>query len=312
MRISCSVVSYHNPPEQIAHALKSVAASHAGISLILVDNSRDNALETVARQHGADYLHLPSNPGFGAAHNVAIGRALAAGTECHLVMNPDVWFEPNVIPAMASYLDAHPDIGLLMPDIRYPDGRRQHLCKLLPTPADLIVRRFLPSVYRASGLLARYEMHASGYDRIMDVPALSGCFMLLRASVLRQIGGFDERFFLYMEDVDLSRRVGQVARTVFYPLVGITHGYQKGSYRSLTLLSHHIRSAFRYFGKWGWWRDAERARINRQALQAVQSFSLRGDEQEDRPGQDGTQEIQEAIPTPQKHAQPATMESRRK
>jgi GT2 family glycosyltransferase len=301
MRISCSVVSYHNPPEQIAHALKSVAASHAGISLILVDNSRDNALEAVARQHGADYLHLPSNPGFGAAHNVAIGRALAAGTECHLVMNPDVWFEPGVIPAMASYLEAHPDIGLLMPDIRYPDGRRQHLCKLLPTPADLIVRRFLPRVYRASGRLARYEMHASGYDRIMDVPALSGCFMLLRASVLRQIGGFDERFFLYMEDVDLSRRVGQVARTVFYPPVSIIHGYQKGSYRSMTLLSHHIRSAFRYFGKWGWWMDAERARINRRALQDIESFSLRAEEQK---GQ-----VEQETREP---AQPAIMENRRK
>jgi GT2 family glycosyltransferase len=274
MRISCSVVSYHNPPEQIAHALQSVAASHVSVTLYLVDNSSDNSLEAIARQHGAEYIHLPSNPGFGAAHNIAIGKALAAGSECHLVMNPDVWFGPEVIPAMARYLEAQPDIALLMPDIRYPDGRRQTLCKLLPTPVDLIVRRFLPALYRWSGQLARYEMHASGYDRIMDVPALSGCFMLLRASVLRQVGGFDERFFLYMEDVDLSRRVGQVARTVYFPSVSITHGYQKGSYKNRTLLSHHIRSALRYFGKWGWWRDPERTRVNRQALQAVERMAV--------------------------------------
>ncbi|NEX64482.1 glycosyltransferase family 2 protein [Noviherbaspirillum galbum] len=270
MRISCSVVSYHNPPDQLGLALRSVAASHAAVDLWLVDNSRDTALESVAREAGARYLHLPANPGFGAAHNLAIRQALESGSDYHLVMNPDVWFGPEVIPAMTAYLDAHPDIGLLMPDIRYPDGSRQHLCKLLPNPADLIVRRFLPGLYRLSGRLARYELHDSGYDRVMDVPALSGCFMLLRASVLRRIGGFDERFFLYMEDVDLSRRVGEVARTVYYPLVSITHGYQKGSYKNATLLSHHIRSALRYFGKWGWLADARRRRVNRLALAALE------------------------------------------
>jgi GT2 family glycosyltransferase len=269
MSISCSVVSYHNPPEQIADVLRSVAAT-PGIAITLIDNSRDDSLAAVAHQYGAHYVHRPDNPGFGAAHNLAIADALASGADYHMVVNPDVSFGPDVIPAMQAYMDMHPDIGLLMPDIRYPDGSRQHLCKLLPHPADLFVRRFLPSLYRLSGRLDAYEMRGSGYDRVMDVPALSGCFMFLRTSVLGKTGGFDERYFMYLEDVDLSRRIGRMARTVFYPVVSITHAYQKGSYKSSVLLTRHIRSAVRYFNKWGWFFDAERGAMNRAALRALE------------------------------------------
>ena len=269
MRISCSVVSYHNPPEQLEAALRSVAGSPCEVALSLLDNSHTDALAAVARVADASYRHLPSNPGFGAAHNIAIGESIAAGYDYHLVLNPDIAFGPEVIPALVAYMDAHPDIGLIMPDIRYPDGQRQHLCKLLPTPVDLLLRRFMPPLYRASGRLAAYELHSSGYDRVMDVPSLSGCFMFLRTSVLKQVGGFDESYFLYMEDLDLCRRIGQVARTLFYPAVSVTHGYQKGSYKSGRLLKHHLRSAVRYFNKWGWFFDKERDRINRRTLESL-------------------------------------------
>lgn len=270
MSISCAVVSYHNPPAQIADVLRSVAAT-PGVAVTLVDNSRDDSLRAVAQQFGARYIHCPDNPGFGAAHNIVIEEALAGGGTYHMVVNPDVSFGPEVIPALHAFMESHPDVGLTMPDIRYPDGAHQHLCKLLPHPGDLLVRRFMPALYRLSGRLDAYEMRGSGYDRTMDVPALSGCFMFLRTAVLRKTGGFDERFFMYLEDVDLSRRVGRVARTVYYPAVSITHAYQKGSYKSTLLLKRHILSAIRYFNKWGWFFDAERAAVNRAAMRALEA-----------------------------------------
>lgn len=270
MSISCSIVSYHNDPDEIAQVLHSVAATPVEATVYLIDNSHTDALGAVAREFGARYLHRPDNPGFGAAHNLAIADALANGSTYHLVLNPDVTFGPDVIPALLSYMEGHRDIGLIMPDIRYPDGSRQHLCKLLPHPADLLVRRFSPALYRLSGRLDTYEMRRSGYSRIMDVPALSGCFMFLRASLLGKVGGFDERFFMYLEDVDLSRRIGRCARTVFFPSVSITHAYRKGSYRSSVLLTRHIRSAIRYFNKWGWFFDDERHAVNRAALHALE------------------------------------------
>jgi GT2 family glycosyltransferase len=270
IQISCSVVSYHNDPEQIAQVLRSLAATSLDIAVYLIDNSCDDTLAGVARQFGARYFHRPDNPGFGAAHNIAIADAVKQGSAYHVVINPDIVFGADVLPALCAYMDAHQDIGLIMPDVRYTDGSRQHLCKLLPRPADLLARRFVPALYRLSGRLKTYEMHRSGYDKLMEVPALSGCFMFMRVSILAKTGGFDERFFMYMEDVDLSRRIGRLARTVYFPGVSVFHGYEKGSYKSVGLLSHHIRSAIRYFNKWGWFFDAERRAVNRAALRALE------------------------------------------
>lgn len=273
MNISCSIVCYQNAPEQIARVLSCLAPfrkpNPLSLSVSLIDNSPRAGLSQVAEQFGAAYIHLPHNPGFGTAHNVAIRNILKTDTAYHLVLNPDTHFSEDVIPALVEFMESNRDVGLVMPDIRYPDGHRQHLCKLLPTPADLLMRRFLPTLYEYSGRLARYELHESGYDDIMDVPALSGCFMLIRTSVLRQVGGFDERYFMYLEDVDLSRRIGRVARTVYFPHVSITHDYVKGSYKNRKLLFHHIQSAIRYFNKWGWIKDTEKDRVNRSALRKI-------------------------------------------
>ncbi|MDB5729703.1 MAG: glycosyltransferase family 2 protein [Noviherbaspirillum sp.] len=276
MHISCSVVCYRNTPIQIAQVLKSLAASGGGsppleIRVTLIDNSPTNKLAEVAREFNAAYIHLPQNPGFGAAHNLAIAESIASNAQYHLVLNPDTHFAGNVIPALVAYLEEHHDVGLIMPDIRYPDGSQQHLCKLLPAPYDLLMRRFSPKLYECSGRLARYELHESGYNKLMNVPALSGCFMLLRAAVLREVGGFDERFFMYLEDVDLSRRIGRIARTVYFPYVSITHEYVKGSYRNWKLTAYHICSAIRYFNKWGWFSDREKKQINNATLREIKA-----------------------------------------
>lgn len=273
MRISCSVVAYSNPPSQIANLLGCIAATEAPPTVYLVDNSPQDLLRDVAARFGAIYIHLPHNPGFGAAHNVAIGHALEAGAAYHAVLNPDISFGPEVFPALSQYMDEHPEVGMLMPAIRYPDGAPQLLCKLLPNPGDLLLRRFFPSLYRWSGRLARYELHESRYDRIMDVPVLSGCFMFLRATALRQAGGFDERFFMYLEDVDLSRRIGAVSRTVFFPGVSVVHEYGKGSYKNRKLLFYHLKSAILYFNKWGWFIDLMRRRINCETLLEIKKMN---------------------------------------
>ncbi len=266
MRISCSVVSYKNKPAQIAQVLRSVAASQLNIDLYLVDNSPDDQLAVVAQIFRANYIHLPNNPGFGAGHNVAIRHAFEHGSTYHLILNPDIHFSSGILQTLVSYMESQPDIGLIMPRVRYPDGQEQYLCKLLPSPVDLLMRRFFPNQYRKSGRLARYELHASHYDQIMDVPNLSGCFMLLRSAILRRVGIFDERFFMYLEDVDLSRRIGEISRTVYFPHVTLIHEYVKGSYNNSKLLFSHIRSAIKYFNKWGWFVDVEREQINRRVL----------------------------------------------
>ena len=86
--------------------------------------------------------------------------------------------------------------------------------------------------------------------------------MLLRRESFERVGGFDERFFMYFEDLDLTRRIHELYRTVYYPDVTIVHRHEKGSYKSLRLLYCGLESAVRYFNKWGWVSDRDRSRIN--------------------------------------------------
>jgi len=166
-------------------------------------------------------------------------------------------------------METNQDIGLIMPKIVYPDGQIQYLCKLLPTPSDLILRRFLPFKTVKEKRNRNYELHNLNYAEITDVPNLSGCFMFMRSSALNSVGLFDEHFFMYLEDTDLVRRIGEKYRTVFYPYAKVVHTYEKGSYKNFSLLIYHIKSAVYYFNKWGWIFDKKRKMINSRILREI-------------------------------------------
>ena len=157
---------------------------------------------------------------------------------------------------MIRFMEDSPSVGLLMPKIVYPDGSTQYLCKLIPTPADLFVRRFAigPLKALASKKIERFELRFTGYDREMDVPYLSGCFMLFRTSALKRIGLFDERFFMYPEDIDITRRMYAEFRTVFFPGAIVVHDHGREVYKSKRALLVHTINLIRYFNKWGWIR----------------------------------------------------------
>ena len=261
--LTAAIVTYRNSIAQLRRAVESLALSQARVQLVLVDNAGEDAVAELAAEHGAVYLRSSGNVGFGKAHNLAFDSVRAL-SEYHLVLNPDVHFEGPVLETLLSVMKAQPDLGVIMPKILYADGATQHLCKRLPTPWDLVVRRFAPGfaheVFRSA--MERYELRDRDYDLPMEPPTLSGCFLLLRNSVVDRTGLFDERFFMYMEDVDLLRRILAVARALYYPEVSIVHEYQKGSYRDARLARHHVLSAVKYFSKWGWLRDRERDRLN--------------------------------------------------
>ncbi|MEO5977911.1 MAG: glycosyltransferase family 2 protein [Chryseolinea sp.] len=264
--LSASIVLYKNSARVLAHAIHSFLSATVESRLFIIDNSPTDELKYFSSHPRITYILNGNNVGFGAGHNIAIKQIIAT-TKYHLVLNPDVYFDKDVIAKCYQFMQDEPEIGLVMPKVLYPDGRLQPLCKLLPSPRTLIMRRFLwLSAATLKKLNYTYELHCTGYKDIVDVPFLSGCFMFLRTSTLQQVGLFDERFFLYTEDVDLSRRIHKVARTVFYPLATIYHHHERGSYKKVSLLIHNINSAIRYFNKWGWTTDKERIDINARTL----------------------------------------------
>jgi GT2 family glycosyltransferase len=105
----------------------------------------------------------------------------------------------------------------------------------------------------------------------MDVPYLSGCFMLFRTAALKRVGLFDERFFMYPEDIDISRRMHAQFRTLYFPASTIVHDHARESYKSIKMLWIHISNLIKYFNKWGWVFDAERDNINAEILKTLRS-----------------------------------------
>jgi GT2 family glycosyltransferase len=271
--INVSIVLFKNDQDLVKKAIFSCVNSVLINRIYLIDNSPTDILSCLASLDSRiEYIFNNANLGFGKAHNIALKRSIEENIPYHLVLNPDVYFEKGVLEELYNFMEANKDVGLVMPKVLYPDGNIQYLCKLLPTPLDLFGRRFLnfgPFKKIVEKRNEVYELRFTGYDKIMEVPYLSGCFMFIRTEVLKKVGLFDERFFMYLEDTDLSRRIHRVAKTVYYPYVYIYHEYGKGSYKSLKLLYYHIKSAIKYFNKYGWFFDKEREEINRKILEKL-------------------------------------------
>lgn len=236
--------------------------------LHVLDNSPAPLVNPIFIHPRVHYVFNNANLGFGAAHNRAIAIE-GKVSDFHLILNPDISFGPDVIPHLVSVMQPNPEVGALMPRINYPDGALQRLCKLLPTPVDLIFRRFIPIKSVQAAINRRYELHNLPQDKLVDVPTISGCFLMVRTELLLRLGGFDERYFMYLEDVDLVRRIGDVARVVYDPRVSVIHAYAKGSYRNKKLLGYHIQSAIKYFNKWGWFFDSDRRGRNTAILSSL-------------------------------------------
>ncbi len=264
--LAATIVAFHTDSAELEQLLRSLQQSSLCVLVTVVDNSSDQSLRAIVESTGATYIYPGRNLGFAAGNNVALSKTIELAPYQALV-NPDITLtgEGAVLHELFDYMQANEDVGWVMPTVRYPDGSEQRLTKRLPTPFDLIVRRLLGGLGKRllPELWGRYEMRDIDLSHGREVPSLSGCFMFLRSSVLQQVGLLDDRYFLYMEDVDLCRRVGRVSRTMFLPTSSLQHGYGKGSYKKLWLAFLHMRSAIQYFNKWGWMRDPERDERNR-------------------------------------------------
>ena len=273
--ITASIVAFHTKHDELKRLLDCALTGYIDRLFIIDNSSNDELRDFVKDNDKVNYIHS-LNLGYGSGHNVAIRKSIEMGADYHVVLNPDIYWNDNVIERLCEFMDANSDCGLVMPKIVYPSGETQHLCKLLPSPMDLIGRRFIPIKSYQKKHDYQYELHWTGYDSIMEVPSLSGCFMFMRCSVLKHVGGFDERYFMYAEDLDLCRRIGEVSRTIFYPNVVVVHEYEKCSYKSGKLLKYHVASIVKYFNKWGWIFDRKRIEKNRSCIEQLKRVH-RGD-----------------------------------
>jgi GT2 family glycosyltransferase len=269
-RLTASLVIFNCDVESFLPALTSFLNGFDGGIIVISDNSDIPLSDKVLDHPRIEYIFNGENLGFGTAHNRAVHH-LGKRSDLHLILNPDICFDETVIVSLVNVLLCDSSIGVVMPKIVYPDGSLQRLCKLLPSPIDLLLRRFIPFSSVQNIINRRYEMYDLPQDDLVEVPTVSGCFLLFRMDLFHKLGGFDERYFMYLEDVDLVRGIGNYARVVYYPRVSVTHTYAKGSYHNRRLFFYHVTSAIRYFTKWGWFWDSIRTERNRRALDSIGS-----------------------------------------
>ncbi|WP_308765203.1 glycosyltransferase family 2 protein [uncultured Bacteroides sp.] len=261
MDITACIVTYNNSFSVLSKAISSFLNSKLELKLYIIDNSPTDQIRRLCTDRRIEYIFMNSNKGFGAGHNVIMSDVSKMG-KYHLVLNPDIEFKAGTLEKLYQYMEKNEDVGNVMPKVLYPNGELQYLCKLLPTPKDWILRMFCPFKSIKDRIDHNLEMRFADYDKEMNVPYLSGCFMFLRRSVIEEIGRFDEGIFMYGEDTDLNRRIHMKYRTMYYPEVSIIHNFEKGSHKSLRLLWIHIKAAIYYLNKWGWIFDGQRSTIN--------------------------------------------------
>lgn len=260
---------YKNTYSSIKELVSAILESGEINFLFLVDNCPIYDLHPYLTDCRILYIKNVKNIGFGAAHNIAIKDALKRDSTYHFIINPDITLNPRSIHDLIESMNMNPDIGLMMPSIFNPNGSVQHLPKLLPSPFSIVARKinsFFPFFQK---FVSNYEMRNLPNSGLYNVPIVSGCFSVISRVAIENIGLFDEKYFIYFEDWDLSRRVSSRYRTALNASIFVIHEYNSGANRSLKLLFYFLHSAFTYFNKWGFFNDRDRDFLNSRALSQI-------------------------------------------
>ena len=267
------IVTYNTNLEDLTQIISCFQKTKLKFKLWISDNSEEDTLRSFINNFSDDrieYIFNNSNNGFGSGHNVVLKKLMDNNfkekAEFHIILNADITFEENTIEKMVDYMRKNPEIGQIGPKIYESSGEVNKSCRLLPTPLNLIFRRFFPIKSIVDKMDYNYEMRWCDYNSIMEVPILSGCLMFIRTDILKNVGMFDTRYFMYMEDYDLCRRIGKKYKVIFYPEVKIIHKHGKASYKTRKMMMAHINSAIKYFNKWGWFFDNERKTRNKECI----------------------------------------------
>lgn len=254
-RLSFSVVTYNNENEikSLLRNLVTILQNKVSYDIYVIDNaSQDRTADLVKKESNHNKsIHLIKNKknlGFGAGHNSVMGDLKST---YHVVINPDVQITSFVeISKMISFLKGHKNVGLLSPLILNTDGSIQRLYKREPTVFDLLIRFVSPNFFKKrQNEFVRME---SGYKEIGRIDYASGAFMMFRTEIFKAINGFDERYFMYMEDADITRKVNKIATSVFYPKAFVIHEWQRESHKKIKYVIYSVVSLCKYFSKWGW------------------------------------------------------------
>ena len=252
-KISACIVAYCDYDEVCA-AVRSVLANTPGndFALYVVDNaSPDGCGPRLAQTDFGDarvqVICLPKNLGFGKGHNSIMDRLTS---DVHFILNPDIQLTADTLSDLADWMAQHPGVVMTRPALTFPDGRPQRL-PLRRCSVRAMVYRQLPCLKFWAKYNERYLMADKDLTKPTEIEFCTGSFSAVDTAVFKAVGGFDEDYFMYVEDADLTQKMRTRGKAYLVPQYTAIHAWHRAAHRSLKPFLWQLHSLLRYFSKWG-------------------------------------------------------------
>lgn len=254
-KISASIVSYGGAQEVIAAVDSILAHAPQDFTLYLIDNrSPDKTPEILAQQNWDErvqLLCLEKNLGFGGGHNSVLEKL---DSDYHFVINPDVVVDTDVMSALPAWMEEHPDVVMATPQLFYPHGERQDLPRRKPNAMALLARQVLarfPHNRLFGKINDHYIMADEDLTQVTEIQFCTGSFFCVRTAAYREMGGFDEDYFMYVEDADITQKALKYGRVCLVPQFRAVHAWHRNPMRDARHFAMQMESMLKYWRKWG-------------------------------------------------------------
>lgn len=252
-KISLSIVAYKNYKD-IIRAIKSIEKfSVIKKRIYIIDNSnyppthqeRIQFVNVISQYEDIEYLDAGKNLGFGKGHNYVLDDLESS---YHAIVNPDIIFLDDCLSNIINYMEKDETIGMCIPKILNKNGKMQLAYRKEVTIFDMFIRMFCKELFPKR--MRAHTLQDKDYSKPFQVPFGQGSFLVIRTDLFKFLKGFDNKFFMYLEDADLCKRVNQISKLMYFPGASVIHNWECGSHKSLKLFIFHIRSMIVYFTKW--------------------------------------------------------------
>ncbi|MEY8392251.1 glycosyltransferase family 2 protein [Lachnospiraceae bacterium 45-W7] len=248
--ISITIVAY-NDEQDVRDAVASIeehTAASLSKKIYIVDNStKENTLSSLEQEYeDVAYERPGKNLGFGGGHNYVLEKL---DSSYHAIVNPDILLREDSFSVLVDFLEER-KAGMAAPAIVDEKGELLKVYRRELTVFDMGIRMFLSGHFKKRQ--SYHTMQEMDYEKPFQAPFIQGSFLVIRTELFRKLGGFDPRYFMYMEDADLCKRVNLISSLWYCPKTAVIHKWERGSSKDGRLFRIHIDSMLRYFRKWGW------------------------------------------------------------
>ena len=237
IKISIGIVSFHNETDIISavESIEKYTERRISKRIYIIDNADGEHDYSVLVNKYPDvrYIKTHDNLGFGKGHNYIINEI---DSEYHAIVNPDIVLHEDSFQKLIEFMDENTDVGMCIPKLIDEEGNFLYVYRREITFWDMFVRFFGRYIFKK-----RYRYHAmydQDYSKPFVVPFAQGSFLVIRSELFKKIGGFDDRYFMYLEDADLCKKVNNESKVLFFPGTTVTHKWEKDPIKIISCLEY--------------------------------------------------------------------------